>query len=105
MSFDIPSDTPLGNVLRAPENFVSRSDIALVNRVNETDRRSFFKKAFAAAAVGGILVLYAILGALVWPKRNKTPQALAVFAAAFTGPDFIEGTTAFTQKRKPEFGQ
>ena len=30
---------------------------------------------------GDILVLYAILGALIWPKRNKTPQALAVFAA------------------------
>ena len=30
---------------------------------------------------GDILVLYAILGALIWPKRNKTPQALVVFAA------------------------
>ncbi len=30
---------------------------------------------------GDILVLYAILGALIWLQRNKTPQALAVFAA------------------------
>ena len=30
---------------------------------------------------GDILVPYAILGALIWPKRNKTPQALTVFAA------------------------
>lgn len=30
-------------------------------------------------------------------------ETLAVFAAAFTGPDFVEGTAAFVQKRKPEF--
>ena len=54
MSFQIPSDTTLGRIQRAPENFVSRSDIAFVNRASETDRRSFFKKAFAAAAVGAV---------------------------------------------------
>jgi len=30
-------------------------------------------------------------------------ETLAVFAAAFTGPDFAEGTAAFVAKRKPEF--
>ncbi len=30
-------------------------------------------------------------------------ETLAIFAAAFTGPDFIEGTTAFVQRRPPEF--
>ncbi|MCZ8015574.1 MAG: sulfite dehydrogenase [Limnobacter sp.] len=54
MSFQIPSDTTLGRIQRAPENFVSRTDIAFVNRASETDRRSFFKKAFAAAAVGAV---------------------------------------------------
>lgn len=29
---------------------------------------------------------------------------LATFAAAFTGADFAEGTAAFVEKRKPEFG-
>ena len=30
-------------------------------------------------------------------------DTLATFAAAFTGPDFAEGTAAFVEKRKPEF--
>ncbi|WP_296719907.1 enoyl-CoA hydratase/isomerase family protein [Erythrobacter sp.] len=30
-------------------------------------------------------------------------ETLAVFAAAFTTPDFAEGTAAFVEKRKPEF--
>jgi enoyl-CoA hydratase/carnithine racemase len=30
-------------------------------------------------------------------------DTLAAFAAAFTGPDFAEGTAAFIAKRKPEF--
>ena len=29
--------------------------------------------------------------------------SLAVFAAAFAGPDFLEGSSAFVGKRKPEF--
>ncbi|HEX4917163.1 MAG TPA: sulfite dehydrogenase [Limnobacter sp.] len=53
MSFDIPSDTPLGRVARAPENFITRQDVAFVNRACPDDRRAFFKKAFAAAALAG----------------------------------------------------
>ena len=30
-------------------------------------------------------------------------ETLATFAAAFTGPDFAEGTAAFVERRKPEF--
>ncbi|QYU69461.1 enoyl-CoA hydratase/isomerase family protein [Leptolyngbya sp. 15MV] len=31
-------------------------------------------------------------------------ETLRIFAEAFTGPDFAEGTAAFVAKRKPEFG-
>ena len=36
-------------------------------------------------------------------QAEDDAETLAVFAEAFTGPDFLEGTSAFTQKRKPEF--
>lgn len=32
-------------------------------------------------------------------------ETLATFAAAFEGPDFLEGTSAFVERRKPEFGK
>jgi enoyl-CoA hydratase/carnithine racemase len=28
----------------------------------------------------------------------------ALFAQAFTGPDFLEGSSAFLARRKPQFG-
>jgi enoyl-CoA hydratase/carnithine racemase len=36
-------------------------------------------------------------------QTEDDAETLAAFAEAFTLPDFIEGTAAFTQKRKPRF--
>lgn len=37
-------------------------------------------------------------------QSEDDSDTLRVFAEAFTGPDFTEGTTAFVEKRKPDFG-
>ncbi|NJS14813.1 MAG: enoyl-CoA hydratase/isomerase family protein [Sphingopyxis sp.] len=36
-------------------------------------------------------------------QTDDNDETLTVFADAFTGADFLEGTTAFLEKRKPEF--
>lgn len=38
-------------------------------------------------------------------QAEDDAETLAAFAAAFEGADFLEGTTAFVEKRKPRFGQ
>lgn len=37
-------------------------------------------------------------------QAEDDADTLRIFAEAFTGADFAEGTTAFVEKRKPEFG-
>lgn len=36
-------------------------------------------------------------------QTGDDAETLAIFAAAFEGPDFLEGTRAFVAKRRPEF--
>ena len=56
------------------------------------------------------LSVYSTHGVKQFVRRVLDGQAeddadtLAVFAEAFLGPDFAEGTAAFLAKRKPEFG-
>jgi enoyl-CoA hydratase/carnithine racemase len=37
-------------------------------------------------------------------QTGEDAQTLRTFAEAFEGPDFLEGTSAFVEKRKPDFG-
>lgn len=37
-------------------------------------------------------------------QTKDDADTLRIFAEAFEGPDFIEGSTAFVEKRKPDFG-
>ncbi|QIQ87178.1 enoyl-CoA hydratase-related protein [Erythrobacter sp.] len=37
-------------------------------------------------------------------QAEDDADTLRIFAEAFTGPDFLEGTSAFVEKRKPQFG-
>ncbi|MEP1421367.1 MAG: enoyl-CoA hydratase-related protein, partial [Erythrobacter sp.] len=38
-------------------------------------------------------------------QEEDDEATLRVFADAFVGPDFLEGTTAFVEKRRPQFGK
>lgn len=38
-------------------------------------------------------------------QTREDEDTLRIFAEAFTGADFLEGTTAFVEKRKPRFGR
>ncbi|NQX95993.1 MAG: enoyl-CoA hydratase/isomerase family protein [Erythrobacter sp.] len=37
-------------------------------------------------------------------QSHEDADTLRIFAEAFTGADFLEGTSAFVEKRKPDFG-
>lgn len=37
-------------------------------------------------------------------QSGEDEDTLRIFAEAFSGPDFAEGTAAFVEKRRPEFG-
>lgn len=61
MSFDRSPDVALGQTRKAPEHFIARSDVALVNRASDSERRLFFKRALtmaaSAASVAGLVSL------------------------------------------------
>ena len=61
-------------------------------------------KALCAASPHSIRETKAFVRRVLDGQVEDDSETLRIFAEAFTGADFVEGTTAFVEKRKPEFG-
>jgi enoyl-CoA hydratase/carnithine racemase len=47
----------------------------------------------------------AMIQRIIEGAHDDDAASQAAFDSAFTGPDFVEGVSAFLQKRKPVFGK
>ena len=59
--------------------------------------------AIAANSLHSTMAMKQFVRRVLDGQGDDDPASLAVFAAAFAGPDFLEGSSAFVGKRKPEF--
>jgi enoyl-CoA hydratase/carnithine racemase len=66
---------------------------------------SCIKDAITAASRHSTKAIKGFVRRVLDGQAADDTETLAIFAAAFTGADFAEGTSAFVEKRKPEFKQ
>lgn len=66
---------------------------------------SCIKDAITAASRHSTKAIKGFVRRVLDGQAADDAETLAIFAAAFTGADFAEGTSAFVEKRKPEFKQ
>lgn len=67
------------------------------------DGPSCIEAAIAAASRSSTKAIKGFVRRVLDGQVADDEETLAIFAAAFAGPDFAEGTSAFVSKRKPEF--
>lgn len=75
--------------------------IGLVEQV--ADDQSEFSDALLAASPHSIRETKGFVRRVLDGQSEDDADTLRIFAEAFTGADFLEGTTAFVEKRKPKF--
>jgi enoyl-CoA hydratase/carnithine racemase len=88
---------------------LSAAEAARIGLVQQlTDDLDGDVAAFAAAVVASSphsqAATKAIIARILAGETDDNPDSSAQFDAAFEGPDFHEGVTAFLAKRKPNFG-
>lgn len=86
-----------GELLRAEE----AQRIGLVEII--ADSADALTAQIAAASGSSARAIKGFVRRVLDGQAGDDAETLAIFAAAFTGPDFAEGTAAFVEKRKPEF--
>jgi enoyl-CoA hydratase/carnithine racemase len=87
-----------GALLSAPEALA----IGLIEQV--ADSPDALVSAIVAASRHSTRAIKGFVRRVLDGQVADDAETLAIFAAAFEGPDFAEGTSAFVAKRKPEFG-
>ena len=76
--------------------------IGLIEAIADTP--DAWTAALCAASPSSIREIKNFVRRIADGQSDDDAATLAVFAEAFTGADFLEGTTAFVEKRKPVFG-
>lgn len=75
--------------------------IGLVDEI--ADSPGQLEDQIAANSLHSTTAMKGIVRRVLDGQCDEDAETLAAFAAAFDGPDFLEGTSAFTAKRRPEF--
>lgn len=75
--------------------------IGLIEQIADTPAE--LADAILAASPHSVRGTKAFVRRVLDGQADDDAETLAIFADAFTGADFLEGTTAFVEKRKPEF--
>ncbi len=80
---------------------VEAQHIGLIEMIADSPHE--FAALLASKSPHSIREIKRIVRRILDGQTNDDAETLAIFADAFTRPDFAEGTAAFAEKRKPDF--